>query len=114
MPPSIVVVIREDPVKTPRAVEALRIALGLSTGQNPLTVILLNQAPLLLMEEPDDIADQDILEKHLPVFKELKTPFVVPSGTPSHFSLDPDFQVREASFPEIASLISTADRVLVF
>ncbi|MGH7230760.1 MAG: DsrE family protein [Nitrospiraceae bacterium] len=114
MLPRIVVLIREDPVKTPRAVEALRIALGLSTGENPLTVVLLNNAPLLLGEDTDDLVDGEILEKHLPVFKELKTPFVVPHGTMRSFSLDPEFDIREASADDMASLISKADRVLVF
>jgi sulfur relay (sulfurtransferase) DsrF/TusC family protein len=114
VPPSIVVVIREDPRKTPRAVEALRIALGLGTGENPLTVVLLNDAPLLLSEETDDIEDGEILEKHGPVFKELKTPFVIPQGARGRFILDQDFQVREAPETEIATLMVSADRVLVF
>lgn len=114
MPPSILVVIREDPIHSARAVEALRIALGLSTGNNPLTVILLNQAPLLLSQETDSVADGDILEKHLPVFKELQTSFIVPEGTRSRFSLDSDFQIREASPSEIAQAILQADRVLAF
>ena len=53
LPTSIVVVIQEDPQKSGRAVEALRIALGLGAGENPLTVVLLNQAPLLLSARAD-------------------------------------------------------------
>jgi hypothetical protein len=37
----------------------------------------------LLAEDRDEIADVDILEKHLPVFKEMKTPFVIPRGARS-------------------------------
>jgi hypothetical protein len=114
MPPSIVVVIREDPEKTHRAVEALRIALGLGTGENPLTVVLLNRAPLLLSEDPSGLVDSEILDKHLPVLKEWKTPFVVPEGARQQFSLDPEFSLREASQGEIASLLVEADRVLAF
>ncbi len=114
MPPSIVVVIREDPEKTHRAVEALRIALGLGTGENPLTIVLFNRAPLLLTEDPSGLVDSEILEKHLPVLKEWRTPFVVPKGAQQRFPLDPEFSVREASQGEIASLIAEADRVLVF
>lgn len=114
MPLSIVVVIREDPTKTHRAVEALRIALGLGTGGNPLTVILLGRAPLLLSEDTDDVVDAEILGKHLPVFKELKTPFLVEAGVPARFALDREFHVREASPEELASVITLADRVLVF
>jgi sulfur relay (sulfurtransferase) DsrF/TusC family protein len=114
LPSSIVVVIQEDPQKSGRAVEALRIALGLGAGENPMTVVLLNQAPLLLSEDTDDIVDVDILEKHLPVFKELNIPFLLEQDSRSRFSLDTDFTMREASESDIANTIATADRVLVF
>jgi sulfur relay (sulfurtransferase) DsrF/TusC family protein len=114
MPPSIVVVIREDPRKTHRAVEALRIALGLGTGENPMTVVLLGQAPLLISDDAEDIMDGDILEKYLPSFKQLEISFTVLRGTGSRFSLDPDFKVTESSEEAIQSLIAAADRVLVF
>jgi len=114
MPPSIIVVIHEDPRKTHRAVEALRIALGLGTGDNPLTVVLLDQAPLLLVEDQDDLVDGEVLEKYLPSLKQLQIPFVVPSGAGLQFDLDPGFKIRETTPPEIESLISASDRVLVF
>lgn len=114
MPPSLVVVVREDPAKSHRAAEAIRIALGLSTGENPMTIVLLDQAPRLLTEEPESLVDGEILEKHLPVLKELEIPFVVPRGAKDRFELDPGFQVREASEQEIAALVKGTDRVLVF
>ena len=112
--PTIAVVIRDDPRKTHRPVEGLRIALGLSTGPNPLTVILLDHASLLLTEEPDDLVDGDILEKHLPAIKELELQFVVPTGTRTRLSFDADLRIREASNAEIAGLIGQSNRVLVF
>lgn len=114
MPPSIVVVIQEDPRKSGRAVEALRIALGLGTGDNPMTVVLLGHAPLLLSADTEDIIDVEILEKHLPVFKEFKVPFLLQPGSRSRFSLDTDFDIREAADSDIATTIATADRTLVF
>ena len=114
MPPSIVVVIREDPYKTHRAVEALRIALGLSTGENPMTLVLLGQAPRLISEDPEDIVDGELLDKFLPSFKQLRIPFVLLSGSGSGFALDPDFTVSELSEEAIQSLVADADRVLVF
>lgn len=114
MPPSIVVVIREDPEQSHRAVEALRIALGLSTGSNPLTVVLLDRSPMLLTEEAEDVVDADLLEKHLPVLRELEIPIWVPEGTHAKFALDAGFSVKEASQYEIGRLINQADRVLVF
>jgi len=114
MPPSVVVVIREDPRKTHRAVEALRIALGLSTGENPMTVVLLDQAPLLISDDPEEIVDGEILEKYLPSFKHLAIPFAVLSGVGSCFSLDPEFKVNELSEKSIQALISNSDRALIF
>lgn len=114
MPPSIVVVIREDPRKTHRAVEALRIALGLGTGENPMTVVLLGQAPLLISEGVEDIVDGEILEKYLPSFKHLDIPFVVLPDTGSRFDLDPGFKVSEMTEEAIRSAVAGADRVLVF
>jgi len=92
----------------------LRIALGLGTGDNPLTVVLLDHAPLLLSEDPEDVIDGEILEKHVPVFKECESPFVVGSVSRERFGRDPDFSVQERSEPEIAALISHADRVVAF
>lgn len=112
--PSIVVVIQENPLKTHRAVEALRIALGLSTGGNPLSVILLGEAPLLLTEDTDLVVDAEILEKYLPSLRQLGTPFLLPMGSRSRFQFDPDFHVQEASASEIQKLVFVADRALVF
>jgi sulfur relay (sulfurtransferase) DsrF/TusC family protein len=114
MPPSVIVVIREDPQKTHRAVEALRIALGLSTGENPLSVVLLGQAPLLISEAPEEIVDGEILDKYLPSFKHLKIPFLVSVGTGDRFDLDPEFEVKELSGEAIREAIASSDRVLVF
>ena len=114
MPPSVVVVIYADPLKTHRAVEALRIALGLSTGDNPLTIVLLDRAPLLLTDDLSDVLDVEVLEKYLPSLKQLKIPFILPLGTRLQFQLDSGFEVREASTDDIESLISSTDRVLVF
>ncbi len=114
MSASIIVVIHEDPHKTHRAVEALRIALGLGAGDNPLTIVLLDQAPFLLGEGQDDLVDGEILEKYLPSLKQLQIPFVVPSGARSKFNLDREFKIREATPLEIESLVSTSDRALVF
>ena len=112
--PSIVVVIQEDPLNTHRAVEALRIALGLSTGGNPLSIVLLGEAPLLLADDTDNVVDAEILEKYLPSIKQLETPFPLPMGSRSRFQFDPAFHVQEASAFEIQKLVFAADRALVF
>ena len=114
MPPNIVVLIREDPHKTHRAVEALRIALGLAAGENPLTVVLLGEARALLTADPEDLVDGDILEKYLPSLKQLEIPFLVATGACRDIDCDPAFHVSESSPEEIRRVIATADRVVAF
>ena len=111
---SIAVVIREDPRDTHRPVEALRIALGLSTGGNPISIVLLGEAPLLISKDPEDIVDGDILEKYLPSLKQLEILFIVPTGTKKKFEIDAGFDVQERDESAIWSLVSSSDRVLAF
>ncbi len=114
MPARVVVAIRQDPRKSAQPVEALRIALGLATGENPLTVILDKEAPRLLASEEDEVIDGDILEKYLPTVRQMEIPLVVPQGSIQAMDLDPNFNLREASPDDIRSLIASADRALVF
>lgn len=107
--------IRKDPTVTHQPVEGLRIALGLSTGQNQLTIVLLGQARVLVTDELDStIHDLDTLEKYLPTIQELQLPIVVPEENDQAFEFDPDFSIQEQSMWQIRSLIHDADRVLIF
>ncbi|NOS83004.1 MAG: hypothetical protein E8D46_09435 [Nitrospira sp.] len=109
----IAVVISEDPCRTARSVEALRIALGLCAGDHETTVILLGPASRLLMEDTEDIIDVDILEKYLPSFQGLSVPFIVEPGT-SLDSWSDDFSITTRSADEIRQFVRSADRSLVF
>lgn len=109
----VAVVISEDPCVTARPVEALRIALGLCAGDHEITVILLGDAPRLLMENTDDILDVEILEKYLPSFKHLDVPFILePRTSPDVWSNDFTMTTRTQS--EIRQFIQTCDRSLIF
>ena len=114
MPHKIVVLIRDDPSQTHRPVEALRIALGLSTGQNPLTIVLLDKARNLLTEDASDSIDGEILERHLPIIQELQIPIVIPEGSQKELPIDHSYSITEVSASGITSLLLEADRVLVF
>ena len=109
----IAVVIAEDPTKTHRPVEALRIALGLCAGDHETTVVLLGKAPLLLTEETDDIVDVDILEKYRPSFSQLGVPFIIQSDSVIDAPLE-DFSVTRKTPEEIRHLLQSTDRTLVF
>ena len=109
----VAVVIAEDPTKTARPVEALRIALGLCAGDHRTTVVLLGKAPLLLTEETDDIVDVDILEKYRPSFAQLAVPFIVESESPIIALLE-EFSVSRKTAAEIRRVLQSSDRILVF
>ncbi len=98
---------------TGRPVEGLRIALGLSTGSSPLSIILLGKAQTLLTDDALDVVDAEILEKYLPTIQDLEIPIVIPKETSKKYSIDPGFSIQEASLFEINSHILDAHRVLV-
>ena len=109
----VVVVIAEDPTKTHRPVEALRIALGLCAGDHQTTIVLLGRAPLLLTDDTEDIVDVDILEKYRPSLAQLGVQFVLESGAATDALLE-GFSVTKKSADEIRSLLESCDRTLVF
>ena len=113
MAKNVAVIIQEDPRKTHRPVEALRIALGLVAGTHITTVILLGGATRLLFEDIDDIIDIDILEKYLPTIEQLEMPFVLEAAT-DRSRVRSGFLVHYESDDHICSLIQSMDRTLVF
>jgi hypothetical protein len=113
MAKNVAVVIQEDPRKTHRPVEALRIALGLIAGSHATTVVLLGDAVHLLSEETDDIIDVEILEKFLPSIKHLEMPFILDTTT-DRSSVRKNFHTRYETHESIRSFIQSMDRTLVF
>ena len=114
MPKNIVVVIREDPQKSHRAAEAVRIALGLSTGPNPVKIILLDKARVLASEDAYDLPDGEMLEKYLPVIQNLQIPILLNEDSRENVTLDEDFSIQKLSDAELTDIIGESDRVLAF
>ncbi|MGZ8365388.1 MAG: hypothetical protein ACXWWI_02705 [Nitrospira sp.] len=113
MPKNVAVVIQEDPRKTHRPVEALRIALGLSAGSHLTTVVLLGEAARLLGDETDDILDIEILEKYLPAIKQLEIQFII-QDIRNPIEVQDDFSVKRENDETIRSFIQSMDCTLVF
>lgn len=113
MAKTIALVIQEDPRKTHRPVEALRIALGLVAGSHTTTVVLLGEAIRLLSDDVDDIVDVDILEKYLPSVQHLGIPFILQSQADRSLVSD-GFQVTYESDEGIRSLLRSVERTLIF
>jgi sulfur relay (sulfurtransferase) DsrF/TusC family protein len=111
---SIVLMIREDPLTSAVPVEALRIALGLAAGENPITVILMGSAVHLLAEESDEIVDLEILEKYLPSFEHLQIPFMLVYSSGPRPDIQKGFAVTVGTLESARQAMASADRVLVF
>ena len=103
-------------MKSHRAVEALRIALGLGSHNEGkhLRLILSGRAPFLLSEDVSDIVDGEILEKHLPVFLEWGTLFSVADNAEIPPRYVQGCTTKTLTLSDIASALEEADRVLVF
>ena len=114
--PKILLLINVDPTKSHRAVEALRIALGLGSHNEgrDIRIILSGRAPYLLAEDTSAVIDAEILEKHLPVFLEWGTPFAISTDA----EIPPQYVSGVVSTPitqtALAAALGSADRVLIF
>ncbi len=114
--PKTLIVIQTDPTKSHRAVEALRIALGLGShneGQD-ISVILCGRAPHLLSEDTGDIVDEEILEKHRPVFVEWGTPFLIAMDAETPRRYIAGVVTKPITTAEISAVFESVDRVIVF
>ena len=98
---------------THRPVEALRIALGLSSGEHDTTIVLLGEATRLLTNDVDDVVDVEILEKYRPSLQQLGVPFWVEKDSAMETML-PGFTIFHRSTKEIRALLNSSERSLVF
>jgi len=112
----VLVIVSEDPRVSHRANEAIRIALGVVAGENPVQVVLSGAAVHLLDEDTDDLVDGDDIAKFRAALKKLGIPFhVEATALPSA----PDWNVEghpvvPVSAGEIAAFVGRASRFLVF
>ena len=112
----VLVVISEDPRVSHRANEAMRIALGVVAGENPVRIVLTGPAVHLLDEDTDDLVDGDDIAKFRAALKKLGIPFhveatAVPSGPGWNTEGHPLIPV---SLLEIAALVPGATRFMMF
>ncbi len=97
-----------------RAVEGIRIALGLAAGEHEVTVILTGDAPRLLGPEmEEDGVDGELAEKFLPVLMTF-VPTIFVDGTAAVDLSNSDYPTTTLSHDEIASRIAATSRLLVF
>ncbi len=115
MEQNVVVLVKSDPEESHRPVEAIRIALGLLSGDHKVSVILLDKSPLLLGDMAEDLVDGEDLGKYLPPFKELDQTFYVEKEALNRANLtESDYNIQPISMQEISDLIAQADRHFIF
>lgn len=111
-----VVLISEDPRASHRANEAMRIALGVVAGENPVTIVLTGPAVHLLDEDTDDLVDGDDIAKFRAALRRLGIPFhVEAAAVPADAGWNAEgHPVVPVDTPAIARLLPAASRFLVF
>ena len=114
MTPAILFLIRSDPTSTHRSIEGLRIALSFLASWESAHVILVNHAVALLSKDIDNMCDSDTLEKLLPTFKDMETPFYVEKEASRQIDFDPGFSIHPISHAQISDMIAHTSYSLVF
>ena len=112
----VLVVISEDPRVSHRANEAMRIALGVVAGENPVRIVLAGPAVHLLDEDTDDLVDGDDIAKYRAALRKLGVPFhVEPTARPRDPGWNADgHPLVPVTEDEIAAFASQATRFMVF
>ena len=111
---NVVCLIQSDPMESHRAVEGIRIALGLASGEHEVTVILTGDAPRLLGPDMEENGvDGDLAQKFLPVLTTFVPTIFVDETSAVDFS-ESDYATATLSRDEIARRVAAASRLLVF
>jgi hypothetical protein len=112
----VLVIVSEDPRVSHRANEAIRIALGVVAGENPVQVVLSGRAVHLLDEDTDDLVDGDDIAKFRAALKKLGIPFhIEATALPSTPGWNVEgHPVVPVSTAEIAGFVAQASRFLIF
>ena len=114
--PPVLVVISADPRSSHRANEAMRIGLGIVSGENDVTFVLIGPAAHLLDEDTDALVDGDDIAKFRGSLRALGIPFHVEADAmpqAADWNAD-DHPVVAVSRDEIAELLGRGRRFVVF
>jgi hypothetical protein len=110
-----IVLIQSNPYKNHQPAEALRIALGLVSGENQVEVILMGNAVSILFEDPENLRDGEIVEKFLPPLGEqLNTFYVERSALNGLPRADSDYSTTAVSLDDIVERMTNANRFIIF
>jgi len=112
----VLVLISVDPRESHRANEAMRIGLGIVSGENEVTFVLTGPAVHLLDADTEELVDGDDIDKFRTNLRSLGIPFHVEARaqpTDSDWNAD-GHSVVPVTTAEIAALVRRSRRTLVF
>jgi sulfur relay (sulfurtransferase) DsrF/TusC family protein len=106
MKPTVLFVITQDPRKSARPAEAIRIAAGVGTWKKTdIRVYLRDAAVLVLSEFTDELVDEDNFIRYLPILGEFAKPVLVQHGSPRLADLgEPALPFEEIDDDQLAVL----------
>ena len=112
----VLVAVSADPETSHRANEAIRIALGILAGENPVVIALLGAGAKILDAEVEDYTDGEDIARHVATFRKLRQPFHVERAAISYGrGWNPaGLQIVPLDGADLARLMATSRRVLVF
>lgn len=112
----VLVLISSDPRESHKANEAMRIGLGVISGENAVTYVLTGPAVHLLDGDTDDLVDGDDIAKFRATLKALGVPFHIEEGSlPSDPGWNTDgHPVVTVTRARIAELVDGSRRALIF
>ena len=112
----VLVLISVDPRESHRANEAMRIGLGIVSGEDEVTFVLTGPAVHLLDADTDELVDGDDIDKFRTNLRTLGIPFHIEAGAqPTDADWNADgHPVVPVTTAEIAALVRQSRRTLVF
>jgi sulfur relay (sulfurtransferase) DsrF/TusC family protein len=111
----IIILIRTDPKESPRATEAIRIALGLVSCQHTIDLVLAEQVPLLLTTAGSDCLGYEMAQQYLSALSDfVPTIYALKDGLQELSFSQSAIQVEGIGWSQISQKMAAAESVMVF
>ena len=111
---TILIAIRDDPERSHRPAEALRVAVGLRMGEEPVELLLIGPGARVLADDPSGFVDADVLEHHREALARAGQLFRMAEDAVAEHPPSPAFHVEPLGEEAMARLLAEAGRHILF